>query len=496
MPAITQAVSNVVFTKVHALTHPKYRPDIDGLRAIAVLSVVIFHTFPELVRGGFIGVDIFFVISGFLISSIIIDNLEHDRFSFIEFYSRRIKRIYPALLTVLIACFAFGWFVLFADEFKQLAKHIVGGAGFISNLVLSRESGYFDNIAETKPLLHLWSLGVEEQFYIVWPLLLWLGWKQRFNLMTMALIMAGVSFLFSIYMLQRNPTTAFYSPFTRFWELLVGSILAYMSLHQHNAISAFKVQCKNRLNQAGLDYWAMRWESVQSIIGIILIVIGLVYFTKSSPFPGWRAILPTLGATLVIAAGRQAWLNRSLLSNRVIVWFGLISYPLYLWHWPILAYARILVGETPPVAIRGIAVLASVALAWLTFQLIEKPIRHGVQGNTKTKVLFFTMILIGCLGYFTHKYNGFGFRLGDRQVFEDYFENNSPNVHYFQKIDLVKNYREVCDFYDNYAERQSHATPIPREKLADECYIRNAMQPHAVMIWGDSRGQQLYYGLK
>lgn len=248
MSAISPAVSNVMMTNEQALTHPKYRPDIDGLRAIAVLSVVIFHTFPELIKGGFIGVDIFFVISGFLISSIIIENLEHDRFSFIEFYSRRIKRIYPALLTVLITCFAFGWFVLFADEFKQLAKHMVGGAGFIANLVFSRESGYFDNIAETKPLLHLWSLGVEEQFYIVWPLLIWFGWKRRFNLMTMALVMSGVSFLLSIYMLQLNPTTAFYSPFTRFWELLMGSILAYMSLHQHNAISAFKVQFKTRLH--------------------------------------------------------------------------------------------------------------------------------------------------------------------------------------------------------------------------------------------------------
>ena len=496
MSAISPAVSNVMMTNEQALTHPKYRPDIDGLRAIAVLSVVIFHTFPELIKGGFIGVDIFFVISGFLISSIIIENLEHDRFSFIEFYSRRIKRIYPALLTVLITCFAFGWFVLFADEFKQLAKHMVGGAGFIANLVFSRESGYFDNIAETKPLLHLWSLGVEEQFYIVWPLLIWFGWKRRFNLMTMALVMSGVSFLLSIYMLQLNPTTAFYSPFTRFWELLMGSILAYMSLHQHNAISAFKVQFKTRLHQAGLQSWAMCWESAQSIIGIMLIVIGLVCLTKNSPFPGWRALLPTLGATLIIAAGRQAWFNRCLLSNHAIVWFGLISYPLYLWHWPILAYARILVGDTPPVAFRGVAILASVALAWLTFQLIEKPIRHGAHGNTKTKILFAFMILVGCLGYFTHKHNGFGFRLGDRQAFEDYFENDSPSVHYFQKIELEKNYREVCDFYDNYAERQGHATPLPREKLADECYVRNAAQPHAVMIWGDSHGQQLYYGLK
>jgi peptidoglycan/LPS O-acetylase OafA/YrhL len=157
------------------LTHPKYRADIDGLRAIAVLSVVLFHAFPTLqlsifssltIAGGFIGVDIFFVISGFLISTIIFDNLARGSFSFLEFYSRRIKRIFPALLLVLITCFAFGWFALLADEYKQLGKHIAAGAGFVSNFVLWNESGYFDNSAETKPLLHLWTLGIEEQFYI------------------------------------------------------------------------------------------------------------------------------------------------------------------------------------------------------------------------------------------------------------------------------------------------------------------------------------------
>ena len=496
MPAVAQAGSKIAFTKTPGLTHPKYRPDIDGLRAIAVLSVVIFHTFPNVISGGFIGVDIFFVISGYLISSIIIDNLEHNRFSFIDFYSRRIKRIYPALLTVLIACFAFGWFVLLADEFKQLAKHIVGGAGFISNFVLGRESGYFDNIAETKPLLHLWSLGVEEQFYIVWPLLLWFGWKRRFNLMLMALIMALTSFMLSVYMFQRNPINAFYSPFARFWELLMGSILAYMSLHQHNVISTLKDNYKNRLNQGLFKFWVRQWENILSFIGINLIVIGLVFLDKDSLFPGWSAILPTLGASLILAAGHQAWFNRSLLSNRVIVWFGLISYPLYLWHWPLLAYARILYNDTPPVTVRAAALLTSIALAWLTFQLIEKPVRLNGDENKKTKILFILMIVMGSLGYVTFKHNGFGFRLGERQVFEDYFENNSPDVHYFQKINLVKNYREVCDYYDNYAERQGHATQLPRKKLADECIVRNAEKTHAVMIWGDSHGQQLYYGLK
>ncbi|MDP3004588.1 acyltransferase, partial [Methylotenera sp.] len=222
------------------LTHPKYRPDIDGLRAVAVLSVVIYHAFPKFIRGGFIGVDIFFVISGFLISTIIFGSLERNSFNFIEFYSRRIKRIFPALLLVLTASFVFGWFALLADEYKQLGKHIAGGAGFISNFLFWKESGYFDNAAETKPLLHLWSLGIEEQFYIVWPLLLWLAWKKRFNLLTITILVAVISFALNISKVHSDAVAAFYSPQTRFWELLVGSVLAYMTMHRRSLSPKFK----------------------------------------------------------------------------------------------------------------------------------------------------------------------------------------------------------------------------------------------------------------
>ena len=163
------------------LLHPKYRRDIDGLRAVAVLAVVAFHAFPNWVKGGFIGVDVFFVISGYLISTIIFESLDKGTFSFSEFYARRIKRIFPALIIVLVACFTFGWFALFPHEYKQLGEHIAAGAGFLSNIVLWKDAGYFDNAADTKPLLHLWSLGIEEQFYIVWPFLLWISWKRKFN---------------------------------------------------------------------------------------------------------------------------------------------------------------------------------------------------------------------------------------------------------------------------------------------------------------------------
>src|SRR3954470_14044785 len=165
-----------------------YRADIDGLRAVAVLAVVGFHAFPAWVRGGFVGVDVFFVISGFLISGIIFAALEQARFSFREFYARRIRRIFPALLLVLVTAFVVGWFVLFADRFAAVGKHIAGGAAFISNFVLWREAGYFDSASETKPFLHLWSLGVEEQFYLVWPVVAWLAWKRRLDLLAVTLV--------------------------------------------------------------------------------------------------------------------------------------------------------------------------------------------------------------------------------------------------------------------------------------------------------------------
>lgn len=231
------------------LSHPKYRPDIDGLRAIAVLAVVAFHAFPNWIKGGFIGVDIFFVISGYLISTIIFESLDKGTFSFSEFYARRITRIFPALLLVLVACLTFGWFVLLADEYKQLGKHTAGGAGFVSNFLLWNEAGYFDNSAETKPLLHLWSLGIEEQFYILWPLLLWFFWKRNFNLFIITIAVAIASFILNIEGVKHDMVATFYSPQSRFWELLSGSLLAWFALYKADKF----INIKNKLD----DYLAL-----------------------------------------------------------------------------------------------------------------------------------------------------------------------------------------------------------------------------------------------
>ena len=383
------------------LTHPKYRADIDGLRAIAVLSVVSFHALPEWIKGGFIGVDVFFVISGFLISTIIFENLQSDSFSFSLFYSRRIKRIFPALIIVLATCLFFGWLSLLPAEYKQLGKHVASGAGFISNFILLHESGYFDSLADTKPLLHLWSLGIEEQFYIFWPLLLWAAWRKKINWLVMTAAIAVISFALNVLTIHTYPTATFYLPLTRFWELLIGSLLAYFSLYKRNSLTT-RYHCLanhiERIAKINLPR-GIAIENTLGLFGATALILGLLLINQKTPFPGAWALLPTVGGAFIIAAGPRCWINRIILSNRLLVWFGLISYSLYLWHWPILSFARIIEGGTPSIAIRICLILLSIALAWLSFQFIEKPIRQGKLGKGNAipvlLILMFIVFLIG-----------------------------------------------------------------------------------------------------
>ena len=369
---------------------PKYRSDIDGLRAIAVLLVIAFHTYPNSVRGGFIGVDIFFVISGFLISTIIFENLQINKFSFKDFYIRRVRRIFPALILILFSCLVFGWFGLIPDEYEQLGKHVFGGASFISNIVLWKESGYFDNSIELKPLLHLWSLGVEEQFYIFWPLLLWGAWRLGFNILMTILFIGVGSFCLNIYVTNINGVVAFYSPFTRFWELLTGSALSWILLQD-------KMNLAKHKNLANL----------YSALGISLLVLGCTFITKFSIFPGWWALLPVFGATLIIAAGPYSWINKKILSNKILVWIGLISFPLYLWHWTLLAIWRVMEGAPTHSYIKIRIVLFSILLAWLTYILVERPIRF--KGKIRSIYLIITLVLLGAMG--SHIYWTGGYKL-------------------------------------------------------------------------------------
>ena len=440
------------------LTHPNYRPDIDGLRAVAVLAVLGFHAFPGFIKGGFIGVDIFFVISGFLISTIIIGSVERDAFSFIKFYSGRVRRIFPALLVVLIACYAFGWVSLLPDEFKQLGKHIFGGAAFASNFVLLKEGGYFDNDSTTKPLLHLWSLGIEEQFYIIWPLLLWLAWRWRAGFILVTVSLAALSFSINIYLFRSDQIADFYLPQTRFWELITGCILAYVTL------SWQPVRC---LDRAGI-------RDTQSLIGALLLYTGVFITSQESYFPGFWALLPVLGAVMIIGAGEKAVVNKVVLSNRLLIWIGLISFPLYLWHWPLLSFARILENGLPDPLVRIVALAVAIGLGWLTYEFVERPLRFGRLGIGKVLGLVIAMAMVSAVGYITHRQDGFL----ERAV----VKINAKNV------DLG------YSAYDYGPSRDGCGVTGKARVLLGDC-LSDARENPRYALLGDSKAAALYGGL-
>ncbi|MBK8970401.1 MAG: acyltransferase [Hahellaceae bacterium] len=347
--------------------HLSYRADIDGLRAIAVSAVVLFHVFPTALPGGFAGVDIFFVISGYLITSIIAREILGGTFTFRRFYERRIRRIFPALLLVLSCTLLAGWALLLPGEFRQLGKHILGGTLFTSNLVLWLESGYFDSSSLTKPLLHLWSLGIEEQFYIFWPIILIALTRLHLSLVMVASLLLLASFLPNIVLVNSDPTSTFYLPFTRFWELMAGALLACLEATQSLKTLSIRKQLSH------LDTPLFR--NAIALSGLTFIVTGMLLLEEGMAFPGWWATLPVLGSFLLIAAGPSTIIGSWLLSNRVMTTIGLISYPLYLWHWPIITFARLVYGKLPPLSVRLALVVVMFGLAWCTYKHLENRIK-------------------------------------------------------------------------------------------------------------------------
>lgn len=399
----------------------KYRPDIDGLRAVAVLAVVLYHASKHLLKGGFVGVDIFFVISGYLITGILIKTFDRQRngeqgisplFGLISFYARRVRRIFPVLIVVLICCIIFGRIFLFPDEYELLGKHIAAGSVYISNLVLWQESGYFDVSSDLKPLLHLWSLGIEEQFYIFWPLIILLCIKLKSKLSVLIFILTMVSFLVNLVYVDVNPVTDFYSPMTRFWELAIGGLIS--SLQYHNSPVWIKIAKKigNFLGRFGFlslknsDKISL-CRNLLSFLGILTIIFSITVINTSLSFPGAWALFPTIGASLIIIAGSDAFINRRLLSIKPVVFIGLISYPLYLWHWPLLSFARIIYGDNPPQSLRISLVLAAIFLAWITYRFVEPPLRWGKHGRIKAVILLLCLLTLGGAGLLIQKNHGY-----------------------------------------------------------------------------------------
>lgn len=393
------------------MVHQGYRRDIDGLRAVAVLSVVAFHVAPRTITGGFVGVDIFFVISGFLISRILFSEVESTgSLSFARFYQRRIQRIFPALVLVLAAGLGLGWLLLFSDELAPLGKHVAGGAGFATNFVLWSEAGYFDTASETKPYLHLWSLAIEEQFYLVYPLLIFLlrGAPRRRPLVLSVLLLASLAA--SLYLSKSSPTQAFFLPHTRLWELLLGSLAAALPF-----ASQKPAESSEPVSAAGPQEVAPRHPAslsrylplALSLAGLAAIAVSIFAFSATTPWPSGWALVPTLGALALLVAGERSAVSRLLLGNRVMVAIGLISYPLYLWHWLLLAFTRVLGANQPQPGFIVVAVVLSFALSAATYFFVEKPIRFGAKSRAKPIALAFALAVAGGLGLVMHLRDGF-----------------------------------------------------------------------------------------
>lgn len=333
-----------------------FRTDIQGLRAAAVVPVVLYHVDPRLAPGGFVGVDVFFVISGFLITQILLREIEQGTFSIRAFYERRVRRLFPALYAMLAATLFAGVFILSPADLHELGRTTLGATLFAANLVFLNLSGYFDGAAELKPLLHTWSLAVEEQFYLLFPLALVFVARRAPRLLKAALWLAALaSFGACLFLIRNHQAAAFYLPATRAYELLLGALVAA------GAVPA--------LRRAAMRHAA-------SLVGLAMIGASVVLFNKSMVFPGWAALAPAIGCALVIHAGQggDAPIGSRVLSFAPFVAIGAISYSLYLWHWPVLTYARYLAHGEPPFWTMALAGAASVALAAVSWRWIEQPL--------------------------------------------------------------------------------------------------------------------------
>lgn len=364
----------------------EYRPEIDGLRAVAVVPVILFHAHVPGFTGGFVGVDVFFVISGFLITGILLRATQEDRFSLLHFYERRIRRIFPALFVVLLASTACAGWLLFPEEFSNFGKSLFATSTFYANYQFMHDTGYFAAPAESKPLLHMWSLAVEEQFYVVFPVYIYLAWRFcRRWLIELTTAICILSLGYSVWLMGHAPDQAFYSTPARAWELLIGSILAIWS--QRNA--------RRYVPNA-------RLASIAGFVGIVLIVISVATFSEASPFPGLLALVPVLGAAAVIySSGAPNNIVSWVLAAGPIRFIGLISFSLYLWHWPVFVFWKTYTIKPISGAETALMIVFSFLLAAVSWHFVEKPFRRGGDPARRKRVVFggFAAMFTGvCLG--------------------------------------------------------------------------------------------------
>ena len=389
-----------------------YRPDIDGIRAIAVLSVIGFHAFPSFVPGGFVGVDIFFVISGFLITQIIVAEIDDKKFKIRNFYSRRIRRIIPSLLIALLVAIILGWIFLLPNDFSQFGSVLAGSSAFITNFVLFSQINYFDAAAIEKPLLHLWSLSIEEQFYIVWPIILIFIYKLRRFALSLTLFLLISSFTYAYLIHSNEPERVFYYPLPRFWELLVGAALAFVYLHHKDKLVL--------LNKFKL------FTELGALFSVVLIMFAIVETNTSQSL---RAVaFGVMGSAGLILFGFSNPVISRIVGNPVSTWIGLISYPLYLWHWIFLSYTFIYFGDAPNIKVKIGSIGMSFLLAYLCYRYIELWMRDKSHQWQKVGALVVGLVVLGTSGFVIQKASGFPSRI-----------SNSNNISQLNRVDGTDN---------------------------------------------------------
>ncbi|MDR3426466.1 acyltransferase family protein [Silvimonas sp.] len=438
----------------------KYRREIDGLRALAVVPVILFHAGFQFFSGGFIGVDIFFVISGYLITTIIIAELDTKSFSIIKFYERRARRILPALFLVLFTCIPFAWLWLFPPDMKKFSQSLIAVSTFSSNIFFGFTGGYFDPAAELNPLLHTWSLAVEEQFYVFFPVFLLLTWGlgKRNILILLSLVFVVSLVLAQIYVFKQ-PVAAFYLLPSRGWELLVGAFVAFYLAHPKNAA--------NETNETFVSH-------VGSLAGLALIVFSIFYFDKTTPFPSIYTLVPTVGAALIILYSTPKTWAGKILGTPLFVGIGLISYSAYLWHQPIFAFARYIFLDRPSAGVMLFLTCISFFLAYFGWRFVEAPFRNKQRVKRKTIftygiVLSVSLIVFGSLGSFSKG-----------------FEGRLP----YSSRDLMV-FGKPVTFLAIHSSDSSCRDLLGLSALPEEVCVANSKSPQ-IMFAGDSHAMALY----
>jgi peptidoglycan/LPS O-acetylase OafA/YrhL len=440
----------------------KYRAEIDGLRALAVIPVILFHAGFELFSGGYVGVDVFFVISGYLITTILIEDIENKRFSIVNFYERRARRILPALFFVMLVCIPFAWMWMLPSQMKDFSQSLVAVILFASNILFWIESGYFDATAEEKPLLHTWSLAVEEQYYVLFPIFLILAWRFGKNrVFWMIVVMAAISLLLSEWGWRKQATANFYLAPSRVWELFAGSIAAFVV--QKNGVQ------KNNLLAS---------------LGLLMILLSIFVYDEKTPFPSVYGLVPILGVVLLVLYAEKETVAAKLLSTKVFVGTGLISYSAYLWHQPLLAFARIKSSEPPSNTVLLALISLSIVLAFLSWKYVENPFRSRQKFSKKSifQYSILGVMTFGSIGLYGHNSNGF------MSEMLDYKYSDIERLEASIVFDAIH-----YDMYEGMAINDCNLW-VRDTKNIDKSKLKRCTEKHgkAIVMLGDSHAMNLF----